>query len=75
MVTNADPDVDPIVSVFIEGPDKKIIFTKLKRSLGTFSLTTKVKGEHKVIFSNIRSPHTKDVIFALHIEEEEILEK
>ena len=34
-----------------------------------------MKGEHKIIFSNIRSQEYKDVIFALAIEEEDINEQ
>jgi len=75
MVTNPDPEVDPIISLFVEDPEKKIIYNKLKRSVGSFSIQTKMKGEHKFIFSNIRNKEHKDLLFALHIEEEDIFEK
>merc|ERR1712086_29109 len=74
MVTNPDPEVDPIISIFVEDPDKKIIFNKLKRSVGTFSFQTKMKGEHKFIFSNIRNKEEKNLLLALYVEEEDIFE-
>ena len=36
LVSNPDPDVDPIISLFIEDPEKKIVFNRLKKSMGQF---------------------------------------
>ena len=33
-VSNPDDNVDPIVSVFMEDPEKNLIYTRLKRSIG-----------------------------------------
>ena len=71
LVSNEDPDVDPIISVFMEDPEKNLIYTRLKKSIGQFNVTTKVKGEHKIIFSNLRSEHPKQVTFAFYNQEED----
>ena len=57
VVSHDDHDVDPIVSVFMEDPEKNLIYTRIKKSSGLFNITTKVKGEYKIIFSNLRSEH------------------
>lgn len=56
IVSNPNPEVDPIVSVFVEDPNKNLIHTRLKKSMGQFSVKTRTKGEHKIIFSNVRNP-------------------
>ena len=70
-VSNPDPNVDPIVSIFVEDPEKNLIYTRLKRSLGQTTIKTKKKGQHKIIFSNLRSPDKKIVTFAFYNSEEE----
>ena len=71
MVSNPDPEVDPIISVFVEDPAKNLIYTRLKKSIGLFTIKTKVKGEHKIIFSNIRNKDKKYIHFAFYNQEEE----
>lgn len=70
-VSNPDPEVDPIISLFIEDPEKNLIFTRLKKSVGQASIKTRVKGQHKIVFSNLRSPDKKTVTFAYYNQEEE----
>ena len=70
-VSNPDPEVDPIISVFVEDPDKNLIYTRLKKSMGLFTVKTRVKGEHKIIFSNIRNKDHKIIHFAFYNQEEE----
>ena len=43
-VSNPDPEVDPIVSLFIEDPEKNLIFTRLKKSIGSATIKTRSKG-------------------------------
>lgn len=71
LVSNPDPDVDPIISVFVEDPDKQLIYHRLKKSIGMFTIKTTMKGEHKIIFSNIRNRDKKTVQFAFYNQEEE----
>jgi len=54
-VSNDDPEVDPIISVFVEDANRDLIHTRLKKSMGLFTVKTRMKGEHKIIFSNLRS--------------------
>lgn len=75
VVSNPNPNVDPIISVFVEDPEKNLIHTRLKKSVGQFSVKTRVKGEHKIIFSNVRSPDQKIITFAFHNQEEDEIEK
>ena len=57
MVTAPDPNIDPIISVFITDPNNKLIFIKTKKSLGQFGFNSTVPGEYKIIFSNLRVSH------------------
>ena len=70
-VSNPDPDVDPILSVFVEDPNGNLIYTRLKKSMGLFTIKTRVKGEHKIIFSNIRNIDHKIVHMAFYNQEED----
>ena len=70
-VSNPDPEVDPIISLFIEDPEKNLIYTRLKKSIGQATIKTRVKGKHKIVFSNIRSEHQKTVTMAFYNQEEE----
>ena len=70
-VSNPDAEVDPIISVFVEDPNKSLVFTRLKKSMGHFTIKTKVKGEHKIIFSNLRNYDPKVVTFAFYNQEED----
>lgn len=54
MVTTDDPNVDPVISVFITDPENKLIFVKTKKSLGQFGFNSTIPGEYKIIFSNLR---------------------
>lgn len=65
-VSSPDPEVDPILSVFVEDPNHHLVYTRLKKSIGHFTLKTKLKGEHKIIFSNIRNTDHKIVTFAFY---------
>jgi hypothetical protein len=58
-VSNDDPEVDPIISIFVEDPNKSLMHTRLKKSMGLFTVKTRMKGEHKVIFSNLRNTDQK----------------
>lgn len=75
IVSNMNPDVDPIISVFVEDPDKNLIHTRLKKSVGQFSVKTKTKGEHKIIFSNVRGKEEKIISFAFFNQEEDEAEQ
>ena len=70
-VSNPDPEVDPIISVFVEDPGKNLIHTRLKKSAGLFTVKTRTKGEHKIIFSNIRNKDEKIIQFAFYNQEED----
>ena len=70
-VSNDDEEVDPIISIFVEDPNKSLIHTRLKKSMGLFSVKTRMKGEHKIIFSNLRSRDSKDIMFAFYNQEED----
>lgn len=70
-VSNPDPEVDPIISVFVEDPEGTLIKTRLKKSLGQFTVKTKSKGEHKIIFSNVRHKDKKFIKFAFYNQEED----
>jgi hypothetical protein len=73
-VSSTNPDVDPIISVFVEDPNKHLVYTRLKKSLGHFTIKSKLKGEHKIIFSNIRNHDEKIITFAFYNQEEEEFE-
>ena len=66
LVSNPDHEVDPICSIFVEDSEKNLIYTRLKKSIGQFSVRTKIKGEHKIIFSNLRSTDKKIITFAFY---------
>ena len=65
-VSNDDPEVDPIISIFVEDPNKSLMHTRLKKSMGLFTVKTRMKGEHKVIFSNLRNTDQKEIMFAFY---------
>lgn len=70
-VSSPDPEVDPIISVFVEDPNSHLVYTRLKKSLGHFTIKTKLKGEHKIVFSNVRNVDHKIITFAFYNQEEE----
>jgi len=70
-VSHPDPEVDPILSVFIEDPNHHLVYTRLKKSMGHFTIKTKLKGEHKIVFSNLRSYDFKIVTLAYYNQEED----
>ena len=70
MVSVANFNIDPIISVFIQDPQNKVIYAKKKRSLGQFKFNTTFKGEYKFMFSNLKSKDEKTVLISIHNQEE-----
>lgn len=70
MVTSLSFDIDPIISIFITGPDGKFVHKFTKKSLGRFYFETQRPGEYKLVFSNLQFKHEKSVVFSIHNQEE-----
>lgn len=70
MVSAATFDIDPVINIFITGPDGKFVHSKRGKSLGRFFFETKSAGEYKMVFSNIKHKHEKTVTVSIHNQEE-----